>query len=208
MNRNKEIDNSKKELMTKTAKGIAENLKKLVEPDRNLVVSFPKAKMPTPSFIMLFQAVALMSIKSIDKNAVTVLYLFLTKMEYSNHIGMNIETISEELKISKRNVERALKQLKGKNIVLQYPDLQDKRRKIYMINPHLAWKGTFTNRKKVMKEMDKNQLSLDLPFAPNLNDKGISVISNKKDWDKEAEKFISNNANTNKSLNTNGKTDV
>jgi predicted transcriptional regulator len=197
----------KKNIIKKVSNEIAENIRSIIGDETNIRVGLERKKIPAPEFVMLYQAVGMLYLKELSEKTIKVFYLFLLKLKYGNHIGMNVDSIAEETKISIASVERALKQLKENKMIISYSDPQDKRRNIYILNPHIAWKGTVSQRKKVMREMDKNQLSLDLPFAPNLTDTGVIVITKKMDWCKDADKFIATNGinkvNPNKTINTN-----
>ena len=114
-------------------------------------------------FVMYFQALSSLQIaKRIKPNTARVFLFFLAKVAYSNHIGMDVLTVSEELEISKKTTITCLNELKGFNIIISYDDQQDKRRNVYIINPLVAWKGTDEHRDKVKQKLiDKRQLSLD-----------------------------------------------
>jgi len=113
-----------------------------------------------PEFAMIFQAILKEFIYSLAPASAKILLYMLGKLDYSNHIGINQETMSEECKLSIPTVARSIKELLDNKIILAYKDTSDKRRNIYIINPYTAWKGTFNERKKAIKAVDKNQLML------------------------------------------------
>lgn len=131
--------------------------------DTKVVVStgkyYPK---DIPDFVMLFQAITEQFITSLQPSSAKILLYMLCKLKYSNHIGVDQKTMAEECKMSIRSVNMAIKQLLECKIILSYSDTQDKRRNIYIINPYNAWKGTFKERKKVIKGIDANQTILAL----------------------------------------------
>jgi hypothetical protein len=96
----------------------------------------------------------------------------MSKTGYDNYIGVDQETIQDELEYkSKGSVISAIKELKEQNIILSVKDVQDKRRNVYILNPYQSWKGKVANRIKAVKALQKeNGLQLDLPFTdrPNL----------------------------------------
>ena len=118
---------------------------------------FPKG---TPDFVFLFQRVGKELSKKLTPSACKVLLYMITLMEYSNHIGCDQATLAEELDLSLRSVNGAIKELKDMAVIINYKDPQDRKRNVYMINPHSAWKGTIAKRNKFIKETDRNQLDM------------------------------------------------
>lgn len=112
-----------------------------------------------PDFVMLFQAITNQFINNLAPASAKVLLYMLGKLQYSNHIGVNQETISEDCKLTRPTVIKAIKELIKNEIVISYKDPADQRRNIYIINPYNAWKGTFKERKKAIKKIE-NQLPL------------------------------------------------
>jgi transcriptional antiterminator len=84
------------------------------------------------------------------------------KLQYSNHIGVDQKTMSEELGVTTRTIAQSIKELTEAKILIVYNDIQDKRRNVYIINPHQAWKGTFKERTKKMAQLNLNQTKLIL----------------------------------------------
>ena len=67
---------------------------------------------------------------------------------------------------SSKTIVQGIKELIELNVVITLPDIQDKRRNVYYINPYQSWKGKVFNRLKAIKkflELDPNQLTL--PFT-------------------------------------------
>lgn len=122
-----------------------------------------KKKPPMPDFTMIFHATGMMVVKEISPASLSVFWLFLCKLPYSNHIGINQTTIAEETTLSIASVKRSVKELKEKKLIISYADQQDGRRLVYMINPVIAWRGDNIGRMKKVKEIisgDPNQLRL------------------------------------------------
>jgi DNA-binding MarR family transcriptional regulator len=121
---------------------------------------------------MFYQQVNLELVKELQPNACKVLLYLMSKTEYDNYIGANQETIQEELGYSSiRSVQNALKELKTLNIVLTMPDLVDKRRNVYFINPLQSWKGKVAKRIEAVKriaEAKGEQLTLPFTDRPDL----------------------------------------
>jgi DNA-binding MarR family transcriptional regulator len=90
----------------------------------------------------------------------------MSKTEYDNYIGVNQETIQDELEYkSIRSVQGAIKELRKYNIIISTPDLADKRRNVYFINPYQSWKGKVAKRIEAVKRSKFEQYpQLELPF--------------------------------------------
>ena len=128
---------------------------------------FVKKKVPKQSnYVMFYQAVNLELVKILKPNACKVLLYLMSKTQYDNYVGVNQETIQEELEYkSKDTIIRAIKELKLYNIIITMPDVVDKRRNVYFINPYQSWKGKVAKRIEAVKKsstLDFAQLSL--PF--------------------------------------------
>ena len=129
---------------------------------------FVKKKTPKQSdYTMLYQEVTLELVKILKPNACKILLYLNSKLQYDNYIGVNQETIMEDLGYgSKKTIVQGIKELVELNVVITLPDLTDKRRNVYYINPYQSWKGKVFNRLKAIKkflEADPNQLTL--PFT-------------------------------------------
>lgn len=147
----------------KTIKGIKDNLE--LPEDTNVGLYVTRKKLPIPNYIMVFQSIGMLYLKELNPSALKILFLFFCKLQYSNHIGMNLKTISEEMKMPLITVKLGLKQLKDMSIIISYRDREDMRRNIYIINPYTAWKGTAKERIKTIRTLEKlYPRQLQLPF--------------------------------------------
>jgi DNA-binding MarR family transcriptional regulator len=129
---------------------------------------YVKKKVPKQStYVMFYQQVNLELVKELQPNACKVLLYLMSKTQYDNYIGVNQETIQEELGYSSiRSVQNALKELKSLHIILTMPDLDDKRRNVYFINPFQSWKGKVAKRIEAVKRLaEANGEQLSLPFT-------------------------------------------
>lgn len=115
-------------------------------------------------FIMLFQKVTEQAIRNLKPATAKIMLYMLCKLNWSNHIGVDQSTMAEECLISIPSVQRAIKELLDLHIIISIPDPQDKRRSIYLINPHSAWKGQEHKRKKAIKTL-QGQLILPMPIT-------------------------------------------
>jgi predicted transcriptional regulator len=120
---------------------------------------FPKG---VPEFVFLFQSIGKDLAKKLTPSACKVLLYMVSLMEYSNHVGCNQGTLAEELELSVRSVNGAIKELRDMAVIISYKDPQDRKRNVYMVNPHSAWKGKMSKRQAFLKTQDKAQLSMNL----------------------------------------------
>jgi len=151
-----------KEEMMSIKTGIEENIP-------NTEVNFyTKRNYPKniPEFIMLFQKISEKMIDDLSPSANKVLMKMLCKLQYGNYLPIDQLTISEECKMCLKSANSAIKELKDLNILIVLGDLRDKRRKVYYINPHNAWKGTIQGRTRTIKAIEKSKAEgqLTLPF--------------------------------------------
>ena len=133
---------------------------------------YVKKKVPKQStYVMFYQQVNLELVKELQPNACKVLLYLMSKTQYDNYIGVNQETIQEELGYASiRSVQNALKELKSLHIILTMPDLDDKRRNVYFINPFQSWKGKVAKRIEVVKRLaEANGEQLSLPFTERID---------------------------------------
>lgn len=125
-----------------------------LSPETGISINLKQRKRaPMPDFTMIFHATGMMVVKEIQPASLAVFWLFLCKLPYSNHIGINQNTIAEETTLSIASVKRAVKELKEKKLIISYADQQDSRRLVYMINPVVAWRGDNIKRMKKVKEI-------------------------------------------------------
>jgi DNA-binding MarR family transcriptional regulator len=116
---------------------------------------------------MFYQAVNLELVKILKPNGCKVLLYLMSKTNYDNYVGVNQETIQEELGYKQpKSVVEAIKELKQYNIIVSMPDLIDKRRNVYFINPYQSWKGKVAKRIEVVKKANNlDWMQLELPFT-------------------------------------------
>lgn len=129
-----------------------------------------KKKIPRQSstYTMFYQTINLELVKHLKPNSCKVLMYMMAKTGYDNMLGVNQETIMEELDYkSIRSVISAISELKKMNILVSVRDLADKRRNVYFINPLQSWKGPVVKRiQAVARLTDINADQLSLPFYP------------------------------------------
>jgi DNA-binding MarR family transcriptional regulator len=146
---------------------IAQSVKDELGEDTSVNVYIKKKAPKQSTYVMFYQQVNLELVKELQPNACKVLLYLMSKTQYDNYIGVNQETIQEELGYSSiRSVQNALKELKALNIVITMNDLDDKRRNVYFINPYQSWKGKVAKRIEVVKRLaGLNGEQLFLPFT-------------------------------------------
>jgi hypothetical protein len=127
------------------------------------IITAKRGKMPDSTFVLQsFAQTMLKNRKRLSTTAKDLIFYFIGYVGYGNWIGMNIETICEELGKKRSIVLHGLKQLKEINLIVSVPDQQDKRRNVYWINPNAMYRGSAIERTKQIKEAKKNQLELGL----------------------------------------------
>ena len=111
---------------------------------------------------MLFQSITYSLTKVMTPASCKLLLYFMTKAQWDNFVGCNVRTIAEDLLLTERTVIKSVKELKSLKIIVAIKDDDDRRRNVYMINPHQSWKGTVKKRNTVIKvDGLKNQMKLD-----------------------------------------------
>lgn len=126
-----------------------------------------KATPKQSTYVMFYQHVNLELVKILTPVGCKVLLYLMSKTSYDNYVGVNQETIMEELGYkSKKSIIDAIIELKAYNIIISMPDLVDKRRNVYFINPYQSWKGKVAKRiETVKKSLGLEFTQLSLPFT-------------------------------------------
>lgn len=113
--------------------------------------------------IMVFQAFAWLASKKLKPCSNKILMWFFAVSQYENFVGVDIQTLIEELLMSKRAVIDGLNELEENNIIIKFKNVRDKRRHDYFINPVAAWRGNSVARKMFMNKVnfeDPKQLKM------------------------------------------------
>lgn len=140
------------------AKKASDGLKKALELPEDAVVSVnlrTRKQVPIPYFVMAFQDAGIKLTKLLKDSALKTFFLCICKMGYGNLISIDQFSICEETGLSITTVKRALQELISKNIIFSSPDPQDKRRKIYTLNPNIAWRGKAKDRITLIRKLEK-----------------------------------------------------
>lgn len=120
-------------------------------------------RIPLPNNTMVFQAAAFLCCTRLASSSNRILMYFFSVCEYENFISIDIQTLSELLKITTRSIKSGLKELEDNNIIVKTKNIRDKRRHDYFINPVVSWRGnsaTWDKKKKQIQAHDPNQLNL------------------------------------------------
>jgi len=129
-------------------------------------------KVPIPPNVMVFQLSARMCAIRMTGSSCRIVLFLIGKGAYENLLGIDQQTIAEELNLSLRAVNGGIKELIEANIVQTIQSSNDKRRIEYFINPAFSWKGhSYSRKKRIEKMEDESQTSLDLfgEKQPELN---------------------------------------
>jgi hypothetical protein len=142
-------------------------LEKIIESKFNVYVAPVRQKIP--DYVMLFQkALTLLRERRLSTSALVILNYFYEITGYGNTVPIRAETIVRDCQLTRKTVFKALKELKGSEVIMIGKDMNDARINTYFINPVYAWKGTIRERSKRIKAIaDRNQLQL--PFNENTN---------------------------------------
>ena len=123
-------------------------------------IAYPKPKITGNRWMMTFQD-SLAKIATDDDmtgQALKVMLLLMSELEFENYITIKQVTIAEKLKIYKSDVSKAMRLLVDKGIILK---IKEGTTTGYKLNPHYGWKGQVSNRNK---EIDRivNQRVVDM----------------------------------------------
>jgi DNA-binding MarR family transcriptional regulator len=91
-------------------------------------------------YIRVFQDVLLEIAKDRELNLTDhrVLLVILTQMEFENYFNLTQSEIGELLGIDRGNISRSLQKLERRGFIVSVS--QSGRKKIYLVNPHIAFK--------------------------------------------------------------------
>jgi hypothetical protein len=124
-----------------------------------MIVQRDVAKYKEP-FTILFQASTLAMGRHISPSASKLLINLCGCVGYGNIIEKGIDELAEHMLYSRRQIERALKELIYYNVLIASKHPADKRITQYHLNAHQSWKGNVKDRKTKIASYNKNQLTL------------------------------------------------
>jgi len=145
---------------------IVEGIHDVMGEDTRVSIFVKKSIPKQATYTMFYQQVNLELVKLLKPNSCKVLLYLMSKTQYDNYIGVDQQTIQEDLEYkTPKSVVDALKELKQYNIVLSMKDVQDKRRNVYILNPLQSWKGKVAQRISHISKLNGDQSTqLTLPF--------------------------------------------
>jgi len=123
-------------------------------------VSRDVAKYKDEKFTILFQASTWIIGRDTSPVSCKVLIAICSCVDYGNKIGKTQEEIANHLGYSKRNVERAYKELEKGKVIYKQKNPVDSRMNDWYVNAYQSWKGNVKDRKQRIKETDPNQLGM------------------------------------------------
>ena len=129
----------------------------------SLTLNVKQQRPKLPPNIMVFQTVAYLCATKLKPSSNKILMYFFSISMYENIISMDIQTLMEDLVMSKPTVINSITELEENGILTRVKYMSDKRRNEYMLNPFSAWKGNSTARNMLLTKMganDPNQLAL------------------------------------------------
>jgi len=154
----------------------------------------------TASYTMLMQGVTTIMSQNMSPVACKLLLWLMSNAEYKNVITSPSVDWAEKLKCSKRNIERAIKELLDLGILFKERHPHDRRISIFTINPLQSWKGSELERRKKIKEHENpNQLDLFKNLPDDFEEKneytfvGDSYHRKKKNVGKESRAALDKN---------------
>ena len=129
-----------------------------------LKVEVKQNKPKLPPNIMVFQTVAFLCATKLKPSSNKILMYFFSISMYENIISMDIQTLMDDLLMSKPTVINSINELTEHGIIARVKRISDKRRNEYMLNPFASWKGNSVARNVLIGKMtgneNPNQLSL------------------------------------------------
>jgi DNA-binding MarR family transcriptional regulator len=140
---------------------LAENLRVITEEKYEVSVNLRRKKINVETdWTMLFQKVVLKASKTLQPSSCKVLFYFLGSTGYGNHFECHLETIIEEIQISRATANRAIRELINNNVIIKSKSSMDHRLNCYCVNPDIAWKGQVKLRKIAKSKLDPAQLAM------------------------------------------------
>jgi len=121
-----------------------------------------------------------------------LLYLF-SILDFENWIQIPQTEIAKELEIHKQHINRAIKKLESKEILLKGPKLG--RSYSFRLNPYFGWKGKPINLEKYRREKEQERLENLKKKVETKKDPALKILSKKYNIPLDKiEKFLEENA--------------
>ena len=156
------MGNLRKEVITQTEMVATVNAvtQELETRKVTMIVEKDVPKYKNEPFTIVFQAVNSLLVKDMPLADCKVLLYLISKVQYLNIIDRTIKEIAEDLGYKDAQwVQKSLKRLEDKKVILKSKHPHDKRRFVYMLNPKHSWKGKVKDRNKTIGFFNPSQLS-------------------------------------------------
>jgi predicted transcriptional regulator len=128
-----------------------------------MIVEKDVPKYKNEPFTIVFQVVNSLLLKDMPLADCKVLLYLISNVQYGNLIDRTIKEIAEDLEYKDPQwVQKSLKRLEDKKVILKSKHPHDKRRYVYMLNPKHSWKGSVKERQKTIGFYNPKQLQM--PF--------------------------------------------
>ena len=184
-NQNKLSPQEKKDAQSELVSGSHENIKKLVGgKEVNVYLKVQPQRPKLAPNVMVFQTMAFLCATKLKPISNKVLMYFISQSWFENTVGVDQVTLSEELNVTLRSIQRAIKELEDHGIIVIANNPSDKRRNDYFLNPIVAWKGNSLTRKTAMGKLTEDNVNLDaFGVEPGLHDfRETTEIKAKKEY--------------------------
>lgn len=135
----------------------------------------PQAKFPKGTKFMIFfeNFFGYLASTGLTPTETRVLFQMLTYVEFENWIRVGQAQLAEDLTLKKQNIQRAVKTLLDKEIILIQPSIQDRRRNDYRFNPCFGWKGSASQWQSWREGLgEKKIIPIHKEFKENSLNKG------------------------------------
>lgn len=127
-----------------------------------MIVERDVPKYKNEPFTILFQASTFAVGRDITPSASKLLINLCGCVGYGNLIEKGINELAEHMKYSRRQIERAFKELVDLGVLITSKHPQDRRLNQYYINASQSWKGTVKERTQRISEQKNNPNQLNL----------------------------------------------
>jgi predicted transcriptional regulator len=152
------------EIITKTEMVATVNAvtKELETRKVTMIVEKDVPKFKNEPFTIVFQAVNSLLVRDMPLADCKVLLYLISKVQYGNIIDRTIKEIAEDLGYKDIQwIQKSIKRLEDRNVILKSKHPYDKRRYVYMINPKHSWKGTVKDRNKTIGFFNPQQIEIN-----------------------------------------------
>lgn len=118
--------------------------------DLSVTIKTPKYMIKEKEpFIKMFQkGLNIIIMNGISPAGCKMFLYFMVESYYGNFVEIDQRKIQDKLGMSRTSINKSINELVQLNIIGIMPDMNDRRRNTYTINPYVAWKGNPLDRQK------------------------------------------------------------